>query len=47
MGEKIYVIDDHVAVKEQYLNMTKEERRKEIARIVQEDKEKKLRMEKS
>lgn len=37
MAEKIYVIDDKVVVKEKYLKMPKEERRKAIQEIINED----------
>lgn len=37
MGEKTYVIDDKVVIKEKYLRMSKEERRKAIRDIISED----------
>lgn len=37
MAEKTYVIDDKVVVKEKYLKMSKEERRKAIQEIMNED----------
>lgn len=37
MGEKTYVIDDKVVVKEKYLKMSKEERKKAIHDIISED----------
>lgn len=45
MAEKTYVIDDRVVVKEKYLQMSKEERKKAIQEIINEDatKRKKIR----
>lgn len=37
MAEKTYVIDDKVVVKEKYLKMSKEERKKAIQEILNED----------
>ena len=37
MSEKTYVINDRVVVKEEYLKMSKEERRKAIQEIIDED----------
>lgn len=37
MAEKTYVIDDKVVVKEKYLKMSKEERKKAIQEIINED----------
>lgn len=37
MSEKTYVIDDRVVVKEKYLKMSKEERKKAIEEIIRED----------
>lgn len=42
MGEKTYVIDDRVVVKEKYLNMSKEERQQAIRKIISEDTGKKM-----
>lgn len=37
MSEKTYVINDRVVVKEEYLKMSKNERRKAIQKIIDED----------
>lgn len=37
MAEKTYVIDDRIKVKEKYLKMSKEERKKAIEEIIRED----------
>lgn len=42
VGEKTYVIDDRVMVKEKYLKMSKEERREAIRKIISEDTAKKM-----
>ena len=44
MGEKTYVIDDKVVIKEKYLRMSKEERKKAIRDIINEDAAKRQKM---